>query len=78
MNLEQLIIQVLEEENVSGGAGSAFGSGVGAEGATQFSGDTYNPKSAIIAKPIGKGIIRRSMPTDSIFSGKGKKKRKKK
>ena len=40
MNLEQLVLQVLEEENVSGGAGSAFGPGVTST-ATPFSGDNY-------------------------------------
>jgi len=40
MNLEQLVLQVLEEDNVAGGAGSAFGPGVTST-ATHFSGDNY-------------------------------------
>lgn len=40
MNLEELILQVLEEDNVSGGAESAFGSGVTST-ETPFSGDNY-------------------------------------
>jgi len=40
MNLEQLVLQVLEEDNVAGGAGSAFGPGVTST-ATPFSGDNY-------------------------------------
>jgi hypothetical protein len=40
MNLEQIILQVLEEENVSGGESSAFGSGITST-ATPFSGDNY-------------------------------------
>ena len=40
MNLEQLILQVLEEDNVAGGAESAFGPGVTST-STPFSGDNY-------------------------------------
>jgi len=40
MNLEQLILQVLQEDNVAGGEGSAFGPGVTST-ATPFSGDNY-------------------------------------
>jgi hypothetical protein len=40
MNLEQLILQVLEEDNVAGGANSAFGPGVTST-ETSFSDDNY-------------------------------------
>ena len=76
LTFNELIEQVLKEENVSGGAGSAFGPGVEAEGATQFSADTYNKGSAVIAKPLGKkrkNIIKRNIPKDTIFTGRVKK-----
>ena len=71
INLEQLILDVLKEENVAGGAASAFGSGVQST-ATQFSGDNYAPGDARIPKSIFGGIVTRR----GLI--KGKKKRKKK
>jgi hypothetical protein len=71
INIEQLILDVLKEQNMAGGAGSAFGSGVQST-ATQFSGDNYAPGDARIPKSIYGGIITRR----GLI--KGKKKRNKK
>lgn len=74
INLENLIDQVLEEENVVGGAGSAFGPGVQAT-ATQFSGDTYAPRDARIPYSIyGKGGV---MTRGGLIKGKKRRKKKK-
>ena len=71
INIEQLILDVLKEQNMAGGAGSAFGPGVQST-ATQFSGDNYAPGDARIPKSIYGGIITRR----GLI--KGKKKRNKK
>jgi hypothetical protein len=71
INIEQLILDVLNEQNMAGGAGSAFGQGVQST-ATQFSGDNYAPGDARIPKSIYGGIITRG----GLI--KGKKKRNKK
>ena len=71
INIEQLILDVLKEQNMAGGAGSAFGSGVQST-ATQFSGDNYAPGDARIPKSIFGGIVTRR----GLI--KGRKKRKKK
>ncbi len=71
INIEQLILDVLKEQNMAGGAGSAFGPGVQST-ATQFSGDNYAPGDARIPKSIFGGIVTRR----GLI--KGKKKRNKK
>jgi hypothetical protein len=71
INLEQLVLDVLKEENVAGGAASAFGPGVQST-ATPFSGDNYAPGDARIPKSIFGGIVTRR----GLI--KGRKKRKKK
>jgi hypothetical protein len=71
INIEQLILDVLKEQNMAGGTGSAFGSGVQST-ATQFSGDNYAPGDARTPKSIYGGIITRR----GLI--KGKKKRNKK
>jgi hypothetical protein len=71
INLEQIVLDVLEEENLAGGAASAFGPGVQST-ATQFSGDNYAPGDARIPKSIFGGIVTRR----GLI--KGRKKRKKK
>jgi hypothetical protein len=71
INLEQVVLDVLNEENLVGGAASAFGSGVQST-ATQFSGDNYAPGDARIPKSIFGGIVTRR----GLI--KGRKKRKKK
>ena len=72
INLEILIKQVLEEENMAGGAGSAFGPGVQAT-ATQFSGDTYAPGDARVPKSLYGGIVTRR----GLIKGRKKRKNKK-
>jgi hypothetical protein len=71
MNLEQIVLDILNEENVAGGAASAFGPGVQST-ATPFSGDNYAPGDARIPKSIYGGIVTRR----GLI--KGRKKRKKK
>ena len=71
INIEKLILDVLNEQNMAGGAGSAFGPGVQAT-ASQFSGDTYAPGDARVPKSLfGGKIFRRNI-------SKGRKRRKKK
>ena len=72
INLENLIKQVLEEENMAGGTGSAFGTGVQAT-AIQFSGDTYAPGDARVPKSLYGGIVTRR----GLIKGKKKRKKKK-
>lgn len=72
INLETLIKQVLEEENMAGGAGSAFGPGVQAT-ATQFSGDTYASGDARIPKSLYGGIVTRR----GLIKGRKKRKKRK-
>ena len=72
INLENLIKQVLEEENMAGGAGSAFGPGVQTT-ATQFSGDTYASGDARVPKSLYGGIVTRR----GLIKGKKKRKKKK-
>ena len=77
MNLfDQLVESILQENaNVAGGAGSVLGGGVTST-ATQFSGDTYASGDARVAKPLGKGVITRNLPKDTIYSGKVRRKHK--
>jgi len=72
LSLEQLILDILEEENVAGGSGSAFGPGVTST-ATQFSGDNY-------AKGDARNIFGNVRPGVMTRRGliKGRKKRRKK
>lgn len=72
INLETLIKQVLEEENMAGGADSAFGPGVQAT-ATQFSGDTYASGDARVPKSLFGGIVTRR----GLIKGRKKRKKKK-
>lgn len=71
MTFNELVEQILKEDNVAGGSGSAFGSGVVAT-ETPFSGDTYAPGDARRPVALG-GIIRRS----GVTGKKTRKKRKK-
>ena len=72
ISLEKIVFSVLNEENVAGGAGSAFGSGVQAT-ATQFSGDTYAPGDARIPKSLYGGIVTRG----GLIKSRKKRKKKK-
>jgi hypothetical protein len=58
ISLEKIILDVLNEDNIAGGAESAFGPGVQAT-ATQFSGDNYAPGDARIPKSLFGGIVTR-------------------
>jgi len=75
INFLQCINEVLNEDNVSGGSGSAFGSGVTST-STQFSGDNYAPGDARRPSVLGGKVkvIKRNPIKDSIFLGKKKKK----
>ncbi len=55
MCLETLILQVLKEENLSGGPNSVFGPGT-EQTHTQFSGDTYAKGRADTPKSLFKGV----------------------
>jgi hypothetical protein len=69
LNFKELIMQVLGEDNVAGGASSAFGPGVQATAnPNQMSGDTYAPGDARRPTSIFGGILSR-------FGKKGKKKK---
>jgi len=73
LSLEQLILDVLEEENIAGGAGSAFGPGV-VSTETPFSGDNYaKGRAENIFGNIRPGVMTRK----GLIKG-GKKRRKKK
>lgn len=74
INLKNIINEVLKEENMAGGAGSAFGPGVQAT-ATQFSGDNYAPGDARVPKSLYGGIVTRG---GLIKRGKKRKKKRKK
>ena len=59
MKFQELVEEVLQEDVVAGGAGSAFGTNVGAT-ATPFSGDTYAPGDARVAKSLYGGVVTRN------------------
>jgi hypothetical protein len=74
---DTLVESILNENaNVAGGTGSVLGAGVTST-ATQFSGDNYAKGDARVPNIIG-GITRRNLPKDSLYSGKVRKKRKRK
>jgi hypothetical protein len=80
MEFEKLVEKILSEDVVSGGAGSAFGSGVQAT-SSEFSGDTYAPGDARTPKSLygGSIITRMGMKRKSKSKApKRKSKRKKK
>lgn len=60
MNFNNLVIGILWEQNVSGGAGSAFGAGVTKTASSQ-SGDNLEPNDsrAIAIKPLYSGMLSR-------------------
>jgi hypothetical protein len=58
MEFKKLVEQLLQEDVVAGGAGSAFGSGVQAT-AQQFSKDSYAPGDARLPKSLFGGVITR-------------------
>lgn len=72
ISLEKIILSVLNEENVAGGATSAFGPGVQTT-ATQFSGDTYASGDARVPKSLYGGIVTRK----GLIKSRKKRKKKK-
>jgi hypothetical protein len=77
INLEHIVETVLQENaNVAGGTGSVLGAGV-VTTETPFSGDNYAKGDARIPKVLG-GIARRAFPKDSLYSGKTRRKHRRK
>ena len=72
MEFEKLVEQILQEDVVSGGEGSAFGSGV-VSTASAFSGDNYAPGDARKPHGLYSGVMTRS----GIRKKKRSKKRRK-
>ena len=58
MEFQKIVEQVLQEDVVAGGAGSAFGANVGAT-ATTFSGDNYAPGDARKPTSLFGGVMTR-------------------
>lgn len=58
MKFQKLVEEVLQEDVVAGGAGSAFGANAGAT-ATAFSGDNYAPGDARVPKSLYGGVMTR-------------------
>ena len=85
MEFQKLIEEVLNEDVVAGGAGSAFGPNVGAT-ATEVSGDNLASGDSRIPTSIFGGVLKRSgmsktsksKPKKKYHSGKYKKKSKSK
>ena len=76
MNFAKLVASILQEQNVSGGASSAYGPGV-VSTATSQSGDHYAPEDTRVAKSLyGSTVISRF--GSSGGSTKSRKKRNKK
>lgn len=73
IDLEETILKILKEENVAGGASSAFGAGVQST-ATQFSGDNYAPEDARVPKHLYGGVITRG----GLIKRRKKRKKKRK
>ena len=80
MNFNNLVIGILWEQNVSGGAGSAFGAGV-AKTASSQSGDNLEPNDsrAIAIKPLYSGMLSRfgMKSTKSTKKSKNRKRKQK-
>jgi hypothetical protein len=76
MNFNNLVMGVLWEQNISGGAESAFGSGVTKTASSQ-SGDSYAPNDTRVIKPLYSGVLSR-FGMKSAKSNKKAKKRKQK
>ena len=74
-----LVDSILNEDGgmTAGGVSSVLGAGVTST-ATPFSGDNYAKGDARVVKVIGKRIITRNMPKDTIFKGNVKRKKRKK
>jgi hypothetical protein len=75
MEFEKLVEQILQEDVVAGGEGSAFGSNVGSTAAA-FSGDNYAPGDARNPHGLYSGVITRSGMRKKKRSKKRKKNKK--
>lgn len=62
MEFINLVLTVLAEDNVAGGASSAFGAGV-VSTATAQSGDNYAPKDSRVPKSLYGSVLSRFGPT---------------
>lgn len=77
MNFNNLVMGVLWEQNVSGGAESAFGAGVTKTASSQSS-DSYAPNDTRVIKPLYTGMLTRFGMKSKKTNNKSKKKRKQK
>lgn len=77
MNFNNLVMGVLWEQNVSGGADSSFGAGVTKTASSQ-SGDSYAGNDSRVIKPLYTGMLTRFGMKSSKTNSKSKKKRKQK
>jgi len=77
IQFKQIIEHILKEDNLAGGADSAFGTGVVGAAASAFSGDTYAPGSSILPTARPGVTTRRGMIGASSKRGKKGKKNKK-
>lgn len=73
MEFTNLVLDVLSETNVAGGATSAFGSGV-VSTASAKSGDSYASNDSRKAAPLYSGLVTRFGTTGSQRSPKSRKK----
>lgn len=73
MDFAKIVTDILNEDVVAGGEGSAFGPGV-SDTATAFSGDNYAPKDARVPYSIYGGVLTRA----GLRKRKKRKKAKKK
>ena len=73
MEFEKMVEEVLNEDNVAGGASSALGPNV-ASTATQFSGDNYAPGDARKPTSLYGGVITRRGMSKTNKKSKRKKK----
>lgn len=76
MNFTDIVTQILENENVAGGAGSVFGSGASANSSVFSSDKIYNPNDARIATGTHSITRRGLIPT--FLNKKNKKSKNKK
>jgi len=75
MEFEKIVEKILQEDNVSGGSGSAFGPNVGST-ATPFSGDNYAKGDARRITGVFDGILTRNGMSKKASNKKAKKRKK--
>ena len=77
-NFKALVLDVLHEENVSGGVGSVYGAGVEATSASITGGkDTWATGDMRVPVVLNKKVQRRRFPENLLFGKKRNKKNKK-